>query len=98
MQASIEMYHALVLALPPPQAMLGDIVVPSFSTMEDVDMTGLVDINALLASGNLVIPGGLAEDDLAAEDDDLAASDDISDQAGEKPKKSFGIKIASFAN
>ena len=97
MQASIEMYHALVLALPPPEAQLGDIVVPSFSTMEDVDMTGLVDINALLASGGLVIPGGLAEDDLAAEDDDIAACDDISDQ-GEKPKKSFGIKIASFAN
>jgi len=99
MQACIEMYHALVLALPPPQALLGDIVVPSFSTMEDVDMTGLIDINALLASGGLVMPGGLAEDDLAADDgDDLAASDDISEEAGEKPKKSFGIKIASFAN
>ena len=104
MQASIEMYHALVLALPPPQALLGDIVVPSFSTMEDVDMTGLIDINQLLASGSLLMPGGLGEDDLVADDniaacdDDIAASDDISADVGEKPKKSFGIKIASFAN
>ena len=46
---------------------------------------------------DLAADDSIADHGLAAEDDDLAASDDISDNS-EQPKKSFGIKIASFAN
>ena len=108
MQAAIEMYHALVLALPPVQHFLGDIVVPSVDM--DMDLSGVIDIGKLMEAGGLMVPGagggGLVDDDLAAEDDGIAASQDdiaassesIAESLGEKPKKSFGLKIASFAN
>ena len=99
-QSAIEMYHTLALSLPPPQPFLGDIFVPTLDTM--ADMSGVIDVGQLMAGGgighdDLVADDSIADHGLAAENDDLAASDDISDNS-EQPKKSFGIKIASFAN
>ena len=88
-QTAVEMYHTLSLSLPPPQPFLGDVLVPSLDTM---DMSGVIDIGQMMTAG-------LGHDDLAA-DDSIAADDDddISEPSSEKPKKGFGIKIASFAS
>ena len=108
MQNCIEMYHSLVMSLPPPSTVLGDIVIPTMDTMQDMDLSGVIDVSQMMAAGGFVIPsmGGddlAADDDLAAGDDDLAADEDdniadpvqdIGETSGEKPK---GLKIASFA-
>merc|ERR1719481_424998 len=92
MQNCIEMYHSLVMSLPPLSApVLGDIVIPSMDTM-DMDLSGVIDVSQMMAAG-IVLPA-MGGDDLAAGDDVLAADDDdiadpvedIEDTSSEKPK------------
>jgi len=95
-QASIDLYHALVLALPPTPA-LADLVIPSLGG--DLDMSGVIDINQMMMLGAI----GAGDDNIADDDGISAPNDDmdISDTgetSGEKSKKTFGIRIASFAN
>ena len=97
-QASIDMYHALVLALPQ-TPLLADLIVPS---LEDMDMSGVIDMNQMMLMGGIGEDDNIADDSIA--DDSISAPDDYMDisdtgeTSGEKAKKPFGIRIASFAN
>ena len=93
LQACIDMYHALVLALPPPPS-LADFVIPSLGEM---DMSGVIDINQMMMMGGIGDDDNIADDSISASNDDLDISD-IGETSGEKSKKPFGIRIASFAN
>ena len=88
-QASIDLYHALVLALSP-TASLADLVIPSLA--EDMDMSGVIDINQMMMLGAIADQDNIADDSIS---DDIS---DIGETSGEKSKKTFGIRIASFAN
>ena len=86
------MYHALVLALPS-EPSHADLVIPSLYAMQDltdVDMSGVIDINKMMMTGDIGHHDNIADDSIADDDDDIS-------DPGEK-SKSFGIRIASFAN
>ena len=93
LQTCIDMYHALVLALPP-QPSLADIVIPSLG---ELDMSGVIDINQMMMMGGIAEDDNIADDSISASNDDMDISD-IGETSGGKSKKSFGIRIASFAN
>ena len=91
-QGCIDMYHALVLALQP-EPSHADLVIPSLYAMQDltdVDMSGVIDINKMMMTGDIGHHDNIADDSIADDDDDIS-------DPGEK-SKSFGIRIASFAN
>ena len=104
LQSALDMYHVLALALPVSQPYFGDLITPSLADMSNMDMTGVIDMNKILAMGGFPGPSGvsagyddLAADDSIAADDNIAIDDNIAEESeSEKPKKSFGIKIASF--
>ena len=97
-QACIDMYHALVLSLPPDQSGL---IIPGLYSMEediaDTDMSGVIDVNQIMMTGCI---GGddiadIAEDSISVANDDIT---EVGESSGEKSKGRFGIRIASFAN
>jgi len=91
-QGCIDMYHALVLALQP-EPSHADLVIPSLYAMQDltdVDMSGVIDINKMMMTGDIGHHDNIADDSIADDDDDISDPGDKS--------KSFGIRIASFAN
>lgn len=78
-QSAVDMYHALVMALPILQEDLGDVLIPSFANMQGLmDMSGVIDMNKMLSMSGIVVPPMASQgyDDLAA-DDDIAADDDL---------------------
>ena len=93
LQACIDMYHALVLALPSTPA-LTDLLMPNYG---DLDMSGVIDINQMMMMGGIGYEDNIADDSISAPNDDMDISD-TGETSGEKSKKTFGIRIASFAN
>merc|ERR1712079_72264 len=73
-QGCIDMYHALVLALQP-EPSHADLVIPSLYAMQDltdVDMSGVIDINKMMMTGDIGHHDNIADDSIADDDDDIS--------------------------